>query len=71
MLERGSINTGGKGEQQTYLVGSGSNKSVISKVATYISGDDLAVYAITRHKIHILAWRIRRSGLGASRALSS
>lgn len=38
-----------------YRVCSGSNKGVISQVATNVGCDDLAVYAIAWHKIDVLS----------------
>lgn len=51
------VDTPSSKRKQSYCVGSGPDKSISAQIATDVGRDDLAVYAITRHEVNVLARR--------------
>lgn len=64
------VDEGSKGGRP-YLVGSRPYQSISAQVATNVGRDDLTIYAITRHKIHILARLVLRARRGVRGVSSS
>lgn len=55
----------------SYLEGSGPDKSVSAKVAADVGGDDLTINTIARHEVHVLSRRALCVGLTARLLISS